>query len=820
SCLRNAFGHCSCILQAAVHCKPFDMEKQPQEPLGRKRKRAGTLSARLHQHFIDYLTKNIIPSKEQILKAGFRFCNEATPNTAWVPKFRAWANNLAYDDAKQKLIFIKTGKEVIPREEFYNAVMTAHFERSGKHHNGLHKTDIKVQEKYTVGRRTFGMAKQFIREVVENCPDPYCQRKKLRMKRNGSDKVPVKQESQEDDSNDDVDDIIDHNEAENLETPSQIPSSPLPPVNYACKQEQQTEFSPVPNFPPEDKDEVLVQAGDQTLVMRTSATRESDGSKKKRKKRKRKHKDQQDVDHKKPRTTPVQMKSVKNVHTFGANRQHSQAPVMPQVPYMRLPDGSMMYNIDFKSATGTSIRSIKILPKPRLTNSGPGCSNRPSQQAKSKDKRLEFFKYFQLQPKDKEKLESGQHEQSDSDNDKNDACDDKVDDTNEYGEDYNPDENNNVIVETKEPVPPNGPDQKHPLLKLGTTDPNNPGKPAFIAIRGGHGAIILRPVGHLGPAASRRSSLPAEPASVAPDSPALGDRYEKIVTLIQDMKRDILPASVGNRGSTERLKRKITLAEDLIKNKLGEAGTDHHETSSNKNNSNDVQHNPAILDVNTNVVDEAHASGPPLFQSNDLQYENILTRCYDEADNTAIFPSNDVLSISKNESMGGLNEQACEVVEKNMTWSPNEEAIDLSIRTVRGLNARAHEAAINLSYIAEKGTNTKQDTCRSKAFVSSPHVYTKKLCTSTQNDEKEPNGGECDGEIIKAAQNELTDDSDIPTSFDEVSSSTGDTPLVNEARNANLISNAITCHNVFSDAMIQLDCQSQATAQDRYCICL
>nr|CAD7198014.1 unnamed protein product [Timema douglasi] len=77
-------------------------------------------------------------------------------------------------DGQGRLILRETGKIILPYEHFANAVMLKHMNGPHGLHLGLEGTIRAVMESYTIGRECFGMEKEFIVEVVQNCPNPAC----------------------------------------------------------------------------------------------------------------------------------------------------------------------------------------------------------------------------------------------------------------------------------------------------------------------------------------------------------------------------------------------------------------------------------------------------------------------------------------------------------------------------------------------------------------------------------------------------------------------------------------------------------------------
>ncbi|CAL7940799.1 unnamed protein product [Xylocopa violacea] len=77
-------------------------------------------------------------------------------------------------NSQGSLVLRENGKMIVPCEQFANCVMMKHI--SGPHgtHLDLERTIRAVMEAYTVGRECFGMEKEFIIEVVQNCPHLSC----------------------------------------------------------------------------------------------------------------------------------------------------------------------------------------------------------------------------------------------------------------------------------------------------------------------------------------------------------------------------------------------------------------------------------------------------------------------------------------------------------------------------------------------------------------------------------------------------------------------------------------------------------------------
>ncbi|XP_046612378.1 uncharacterized protein LOC124301421 [Neodiprion virginianus] len=77
-------------------------------------------------------------------------------------------------DSQGRLVLRENGKIILPYEHFANAVMLKHMNGPHGLHLGMEGTVRAVMESYTIGRECFGMEKEFIIEVVQNCPNPAC----------------------------------------------------------------------------------------------------------------------------------------------------------------------------------------------------------------------------------------------------------------------------------------------------------------------------------------------------------------------------------------------------------------------------------------------------------------------------------------------------------------------------------------------------------------------------------------------------------------------------------------------------------------------
>lgn len=84
-------------------------------------------------------------------------------------------------DSQGRLILRENGKIILPFEHFANAVMLKHMNGPHGLHLGVEATVRAVMDSYTIGREQFGMEREFVVEVVQNCPNPACRYYKTQM---------------------------------------------------------------------------------------------------------------------------------------------------------------------------------------------------------------------------------------------------------------------------------------------------------------------------------------------------------------------------------------------------------------------------------------------------------------------------------------------------------------------------------------------------------------------------------------------------------------------------------------------------------------
>lgn len=77
-------------------------------------------------------------------------------------------------NSQGRLILRESGKLIIPYEQFGNAVMMKHLDGPHGLHLTAESTIRAIIEHFTIGKENFGMEKEFIVEIVQNCPNPTC----------------------------------------------------------------------------------------------------------------------------------------------------------------------------------------------------------------------------------------------------------------------------------------------------------------------------------------------------------------------------------------------------------------------------------------------------------------------------------------------------------------------------------------------------------------------------------------------------------------------------------------------------------------------
>lgn len=101
-------------------------------------------------------------------------CFTEMKEAAMIPNAAAYLQMMASRvtlDTQARLVHRENGKLILPFEHFANAVMLKHINRPHTMHLNLEATVRAVMESYTIGRDYFGMEKEFIYEVVQNCPE-------------------------------------------------------------------------------------------------------------------------------------------------------------------------------------------------------------------------------------------------------------------------------------------------------------------------------------------------------------------------------------------------------------------------------------------------------------------------------------------------------------------------------------------------------------------------------------------------------------------------------------------------------------------------
>lgn len=101
-------------------------------------------------------------------------CFAEMKEAAMIPNAAAYLQMMASRvtlDSQGRLVHRENGKLILPFEHFANAVMLKHMNRPHSMHLNADATVRAVMEAYTIGREYFGMEKEFIYEVVQNCPE-------------------------------------------------------------------------------------------------------------------------------------------------------------------------------------------------------------------------------------------------------------------------------------------------------------------------------------------------------------------------------------------------------------------------------------------------------------------------------------------------------------------------------------------------------------------------------------------------------------------------------------------------------------------------
>ncbi|KAK3921720.1 Pentatricopeptide repeat-containing protein [Frankliniella fusca] len=101
-------------------------------------------------------------------------CFAEMKEAAMIPNAAAYLQMMASRvtlDSQGRLVHRENGKLILPFEHFANAVMLKHMNRPHSMHLNVEATVRAVMESYTIGRDYFGMEKEFIYEVVQNCPE-------------------------------------------------------------------------------------------------------------------------------------------------------------------------------------------------------------------------------------------------------------------------------------------------------------------------------------------------------------------------------------------------------------------------------------------------------------------------------------------------------------------------------------------------------------------------------------------------------------------------------------------------------------------------
>ncbi|XP_020894438.1 uncharacterized protein LOC110233484, partial [Exaiptasia diaphana] len=142
--------------------------KEPKERQRKPRNHAGPLPKAIYDLFLTAvrakkLNKTQYPSGPELKAIGFP---KPIGGHTRRERFKHWAERMdcAYnpETGTDSLIHKRTGKIIIPLEEFENVIRGIH-ENNGEKHNDLKTTLSVIQDKYTIGGRAFGMNRGVVR---------------------------------------------------------------------------------------------------------------------------------------------------------------------------------------------------------------------------------------------------------------------------------------------------------------------------------------------------------------------------------------------------------------------------------------------------------------------------------------------------------------------------------------------------------------------------------------------------------------------------------------------------------------------------------
>ncbi|XP_064611150.1 uncharacterized protein LOC135475255 [Liolophura sinensis] len=146
-----------------------------------KLKRGGTLSREQYNLFVRYLTTKLRPSKSELKQANLLDSPQSKHKHGYglSGRFLGWAKRMTLRETDNVLLLKRNGKEILCREDFESAVRQMNESFLGTHLS-FSVTLRKMREKYTMGKREFGMNEDTIREVLFTCVKADCPCKKVK----------------------------------------------------------------------------------------------------------------------------------------------------------------------------------------------------------------------------------------------------------------------------------------------------------------------------------------------------------------------------------------------------------------------------------------------------------------------------------------------------------------------------------------------------------------------------------------------------------------------------------------------------------------
>ncbi|KAL5022222.1 hypothetical protein ScPMuIL_001377 [Solemya velum] len=149
-----------------------------------KRLRCGALTSQQCQLFKDYLRTGQMPPDNLLSEAGLKD-DPPRSKLGRYGRFRGWASRMTLG-TEGTLLFSKSGKIILPKELYTRSIRSAHKQNNDTGtHLTFSATLVKLHEKYTMGRRQFGMSDELVRQVVYSCKEGPCSEKNKKMENSG-----------------------------------------------------------------------------------------------------------------------------------------------------------------------------------------------------------------------------------------------------------------------------------------------------------------------------------------------------------------------------------------------------------------------------------------------------------------------------------------------------------------------------------------------------------------------------------------------------------------------------------------------------------